>query len=87
VAPRPILVEQLEQSPCRLGRLGATGPANVKDERGADLAGVDRPEHLRGPCQVARLLGRQGEPDVLPPCGKAVLDRMPLIDELHRASA
>ena len=87
VAPGPLPVEALEDARRRLGAVRPRGAADVEDERRADLAGVDRAEHLRRAGQIAGLLGREREPDVRPPLGQAGLDRAPLIDELHRSSA
>jgi hypothetical protein len=86
-APHPGLVETGEKTPGGLGALGAAGTTDVEDELPADLAGVHGAEDLRSARQVAGLLGRQRQPDVIPADGQVLLERAPLIDELHRPSA
>ncbi len=49
MAPDSVAVEAVEEALRRLGPLSAAGAQHVKDERRADLAGVDRAENLRRP--------------------------------------
>ena len=96
-ASAPATFETLELAPRALvGRAAGRGaaafwalfaPARLtsKTSAGPTSPGVDRAEHLGGAGQVARLLGRQRQPDLHQSVRQAVLDRAPLIDELHRA--
>ncbi len=86
-APHTRLVEARKETPGGVRPLGAAGATHVEDELLLHLADVHGAEHLRRARQIAWLLGRQGQPDVLPACGQVLLERAPLIDELHRPSA
>ena len=92
ISPRLSSVHQTRcSSSCANRRFAASGSrrclprAHVEHERAVDAhAGSEARATAAARGSSARLLGREGQPHVLPVARQASLDRVPLINELHR---